>query len=188
MATEEPPPPPPLSQLHGVVIISLPPPDDPSKGKTITAFTLSDSAPLHQPPPPPPQQQPSRSPPSPERRRVLSSSARKALASVLGASFLVFSLWLCLFSEAPLELLGSGSEEEGRARDEARSFLLPLYPKTRGRVLREVGDIKLAATRDEDGMEGVRLAKQGSKMTVSPSSSSSSLLTLHPHYPPRHRH
>lgn len=103
-------------QLQGVVIISLPPPDDPSKGKTITAFTFSDSQsplPPALPPPPPP------------RRLRLRLSPRKAAAGMFVA-VVCASLWLCLFSEAPYQLLSSGKEEPDR-----QSFLLPLYPKNR---------------------------------------------------------
>ncbi|WOK91920.1 hypothetical protein Cni_G00611 [Canna indica] len=132
--TDRPPP-----QLHSVVIISLPPPDNPAKGKSITAFTLTDDA------PPPHRSLPARSSlPRAPRRSLL--SPKRAVIAALSASLLLFSLWVCLFSEAPLQLLGEPQEhEEDRKREEERSFLLPLYRKSGGRALREVGDVKLGS-------------------------------------------
>ncbi|XP_008813298.2 aspartyl protease APCB1 [Phoenix dactylifera] len=155
-------------QLQGVVIISLPPPDDPSKGKTITAFTLSDSPLPQSDPHPHPQPRgslPTRSPTPIPRRSLL--SPKKALATFLGASLLAFSLWACLFAEEPLQLLGE-NEEDGRRRNESRSFLFPLYSKSRGRVLREVMKVKFASLWTPDGVE-VRRAKQSNKLEASSS-------------------
>ncbi|XP_065045057.1 aspartyl protease APCB1-like [Musa acuminata AAA Group] len=160
--TERPPPP----QLHGVVIISLPPPDNPFKGKTITAFTLSDDA-----PPPPPHVPPAaRSPLARAARRSL-LSPRSAAATVLGASLLLFSLWICLFSEAPMQLLDEPSrEEDGRRQEEERSFLFPLYPKSGGRALREVGGVKLGSIS--------RKRKQSGKLETYASANSSTVLPI----------
>ncbi|RRT77832.1 hypothetical protein B296_00006868 [Ensete ventricosum] len=164
--TERPPPP----QLHGVVIITLPPPDNPFKGKTVTAFTLSDD-------PPPPPHAPlaaaaavARSPLARAARRSL-LSPRSAAAAVLGASLFLFSLWICLFSEAPLQLFdGPPLEEDGRRQEEERSFLLPLYPKSGGRALREVGDLKLGSIS--------RKRKQSGNMETYASANSSTVLPI----------
>jgi hypothetical protein len=149
-----PPAPPPAGehqpQLHGVVIITLPPPDQPSKGKTITAFTYSDDpgAPL-------PPQEPAMGYPVPpgarrRSRRALSPRRVAAMALVLGA--LAVAAYYCFYSDVAVQFLGMEQEEAQKERNETRSFLLPLYPKARqGRALREFGDVKLAAKRVDDG-------------------------------------
>ncbi|XP_042406392.1 aspartyl protease APCB1-like [Zingiber officinale] len=139
MEGERPSPPPP-PQLHGVIIISLPPPDDPSKGKTITAFTFSDDS-----PPPPPLPVPSvevRHSRARHGRRYFLSRRRVAVFA-LGAAFLLVSLWICLFSESPLQMV-NGTQEENDT-EEKRSFLFQLYPKSGRRSLRELGDVKLGS-------------------------------------------
>lgn len=57
-------------------------------------------------------------------------------------------------------------EEEGRPRQETRSFLLPLYAKSRGRELREVRDVKLTAMGVGDDSERVKQKRVRSEMTV----------------------
>ncbi|XP_020697213.1 aspartyl protease APCB1 [Dendrobium catenatum] len=119
-------------QLRGVVIISLPPPGDPSKGKTLTAFTISNNHDhLQQEPaaaaavttvPSYPESQS----PAAVRLSLLRLRAKRAVAAVLGLSLLLFSIWACLFIEAPVQLL-RGQEEDGRSR--YSSILLPLYSK-----------------------------------------------------------
>lgn len=48
-------------------------------------------------------------------------------------------------------------------KNETKSFLLQLYPKQRGRVLREIGDVKLAQVRvQEKNAVPVRSAPTGS--------------------------
>ncbi|RLN07804.1 hypothetical protein C2845_PM11G26120 [Panicum miliaceum] len=149
-----PPPPPPAwehqPQLHGVVIITLPPPDQPSKGKTITAFTYSDDPGA----PPPPQEPAMGYPVAPggrrRSRRALSARRVAAFALVLGA--LAVAAYYCFYSDVAVQFLGMEQEEAHKERNETRSFLLPLYPKARqGRALREFGDVKLAAKRVDDG-------------------------------------
>ncbi|XP_020586052.1 aspartyl protease APCB1 isoform X2 [Phalaenopsis equestris] len=118
-------------QLRGVVIISLPPPGDPNKGKTITAFTISDNHDHLQ------QQLGAATTVSPSaasqsaaavQTSLLPLRAKRAIAAVLGLSLLLLSLWACLFSELPVQLL-QGQEEDGRSR--YSSILLPLYSKSR---------------------------------------------------------
>ncbi|KAJ3694801.1 hypothetical protein LUZ60_000178 [Juncus effusus] len=136
----------PNSQLHGVVIITLPPADNPSKGKTITAFTLSDSSPSFTPPPftPPPQ-----APPVTLRPRYgFRVSPKKVFFAFMMVVFVGMSIYASLSSEFAIQILsGTELEEETREKNETRSFLFQLYPKARGRVLREVGDVKLAQTK-----------------------------------------
>jgi hypothetical protein len=141
----------PNSQLHGVVIISLPPSDDPSKGKTVTAFTLSDGDSAFTPPPPAsPTPSAFSQPLSPPRPSLF--SPKKVILYLLAAVFVAVSIYGCLYSELSYQLL-SGSVREEMRKNETKSFLLQLYPKQRGRVLRETGDVKLAQVRVQDGTE-----------------------------------
>ncbi|KAG0458324.1 hypothetical protein HPP92_023481 [Vanilla planifolia] len=114
-------------QLTGVVIISLPPGDDPSKGKTITAFTVSDDC-DHLPSSPPTAA--SSSAPSSaaviHRSRVSPKVKKNVAAAALSLSLIFFFIWSGLFAEAPVQLL-SGNEGDGRPR--RSSFVLPLYSK-----------------------------------------------------------
>ncbi|KAJ0981354.1 hypothetical protein J5N97_009609 [Dioscorea zingiberensis] len=163
---DDPPP-----QLHGVVIISLPPPDDPSKGKTITAFTLSDHQPLrhHNPlfnlPPSPPLPSP---PP-------LTLSPQRVIAIFFATSILIFSLWVCLFSDAPYQLL-RGGEEDGRRRNESSSFLFDLYPKLGNRTAGVRPDVKLGSSRigGGGGGGGGRMKNGKSSMLATSSSRNAS--------------
>ncbi|OEL35759.1 hypothetical protein BAE44_0003222 [Dichanthelium oligosanthes] len=156
MAPPPPPPPPPPAgeqqqpQLHGVVIISLPPPDQPSKGKTITAFTYSDDPAATPPPQEPAMGYAVGAEPRRRSRRRLSARRVAVMALVLGA--LAVAAYYCFYSDVAVQFLGMEQEEAQKERNETRSFLLPLYPKARqGRGLREFGDVKLAAKRVDDG-------------------------------------
>ncbi|XP_058078722.1 aspartyl protease APCB1 [Magnolia sinica] len=126
-------------QLTGVVIISLPPPDNPSLGKTITAFTLSD--PIYPPsdhappPPPPPPPLPSSPPPSSHADIAASSfvstfNTPRRVLTLLAAALLVLFLYQCLFSDTHFSL-HSSSENDNR-NDSVHSFLFDLYPKSVG--------------------------------------------------------
>ncbi|KAK2991408.1 hypothetical protein RJ640_010872 [Escallonia rubra] len=117
-------------QLKGVVIITLPPADNPSLGKTITAFTLSDST---QTPPnqthQAPQQQsqlPIQSPSNPQRhfswRRTLIGTPRNVLRLV-GISLIVLILWGSVSTSTRYELRNSDDDEK------PNSFIFPLFPK-----------------------------------------------------------
>ncbi|CAD6249619.1 unnamed protein product [Miscanthus lutarioriparius] len=167
------PPPPPAGeqqqpQLHGVVIITLPPSDQPSKGKTITAFTYTDDA----PPPEPVMGYPAATGVRRRPRRVLSTRRVAAAALVLGA--LAVAAYYCFYSDVAVQFLGMEQEEAQKERNETRSFLLPLFPKARqGRALREFGDVKLAARRVDDGgrkarnkMEVAKAAAAGTNSTA----------------------
>ncbi|KAL5208604.1 hypothetical protein ABZP36_033039 [Zizania latifolia] len=177
-----PPPPPPEApdppQLHGVVIISLPPPDQPSKGKTITAFTYTDdAAPLA--PTPPRALVPAAAAEARRSRRVF--SARRAAAMVLVLGALVVAAYYCFYSDVAVQFLGMEEEEAQKERNETKSFLLPLYPKARqGRKLREFGDVKLAARRvDDDGRrDGSRNAKNKLEVKKAARTNSTTLLPI----------
>lgn len=92
---------------------------------------------------------------------------------VLGAFAL--AAYYCFYSDVAVQFLGVEEEEVEKERNETRSFLLPLYPKTRqGRALREFGDIKLAAKKIDDGgvrkgvnkLEAKRATSAGTNSTV----------------------
>jgi hypothetical protein len=153
-----------------VVIITLPPPDQPSKGKTITAFTYSDD-----PGAPPPPQEPAMGYPvaaETRRRSRRRLSPRRVGAMVLVLGALAVAAYYCFYSDVAVQFLGM--EQEEAQRNETRSFLLPLYPKARqGRSLRESGDVKLAAKRVDDGgrkavskMEVKKAAAAGTNSTA----------------------
>ncbi|THG09304.1 hypothetical protein TEA_028539 [Camellia sinensis var. sinensis] len=130
-------------QLKGFVIITLPPADNPSLGKTITAFTLSDDSPQPQPqsqsqsqqphhqspPPPPPPLLPIQSPPNPQLpqfspRRSLFGTRRIRL-SLLGIFLIALILWRYSSPSTLYEELSSSNED----REKPTSFIFPLYPK-----------------------------------------------------------
>lgn len=128
-----------IPPVHGVVIITLPPPDNPSYGKTITAFTLSDSPPRQQPPPPPPSQHnqeeqlsiPHQDPNtgflhvSVERSFFFSP---KIVLGLLGGVLVALSFWSSLTQETRFEL----RDVEHDHKSSNTSFILPLYPKRGG--------------------------------------------------------
>ncbi|KAH0666629.1 hypothetical protein KY285_027835 [Solanum tuberosum] len=120
--------------IQGVVIITLPPPDNPSYGKTITAFTLSDS-PTHQ-------QQQQEEPPQQSQPHnqdlntgVLRASLERSfffrpiiVFGLLGISLIALSFWSSLTQETVFEL----RDVEHDHKSSNSSFILPLYPKRGG--------------------------------------------------------
>ncbi|XP_071702646.1 aspartyl protease APCB1 [Rutidosis leptorrhynchoides] len=121
------------SQLKGFVIITLPPADNPSLGKTITAFTISNSPPQqhHQPPQ-------SHLPISLHRSRIHFDRQRRRLSFTL-LSVLVIALLTFCFLQTPqnlFKLTSSGSltkvDQENDDNDDkkAKAFVFPLYPKS----------------------------------------------------------
>ncbi|KAH7851308.1 hypothetical protein Vadar_009613 [Vaccinium darrowii] len=131
-------------QLKGFVIITLPPADNPSLGKTITAFTLSDSPPT---PSQPNQSEsqlsqsqiPIRSPPNRERqfslRRSLFGNPRLTLG-LLGISLVALAFWASACSNTHFELRDSNDDRE------RSSFVFPLYRKLGTRQMSK-GDVQL---------------------------------------------
>ncbi|PKI70392.1 hypothetical protein CRG98_009272 [Punica granatum] len=140
MESDDRPPP-----LKGVVIITLPPPDNPSLGKTITAFTVSDPALpsiAHTPQthsPEPRNHLPVHLPHNPairfSLRRLLLGNPR-AILGFLGISLFAFILYSSVFSSALRELRGREDE------DGPRSFIFPLLPKS-GNGAVSGGDVEL---------------------------------------------
>ncbi|MCD9558802.1 hypothetical protein HAX54_016422 [Datura stramonium] len=126
--------------VQGVVIITLPPPNNPSLGKTITAFTLSDSPTHQQQQEPPPSQQsqprnqeqqysiPHQDPNtgflyvSLERSFFLGP---KMVLGFLGISLIALSFWSSLTQETLFELRDVDHDHNSSNS----SFILPLYPK-----------------------------------------------------------
>ena len=124
--------------IQGVVIITLPPPDNPSYGKTIKAFTLSDS-PTHQ------QQQEQEQEEEPPQQGqphnqdvnagVLHVSLERSfffrptiVFGLLGISLIALSFWSSLTQETLFEL----RDVEQDHKSSNSSFILPLYPKRGG--------------------------------------------------------
>ncbi|KAK8710480.1 hypothetical protein V6N13_145801 [Hibiscus sabdariffa] len=127
-----------LPQVTGVVIITLPPSDNPSYGKTITAFTLTNDDVL-------PQslrtQQPDQNlptthvvtspPPSPQNPQLgfpfsgLFSDNPRRLLGFLGISLFALLLYSSSFSNTFVELRNSNDSDD----EKPRSFIFPLYHK-----------------------------------------------------------
>jgi hypothetical protein len=119
--------------IKGVVIISLPPPDNPSLGKTITAFTFSNTPQyqtqthdqqnhrnIHQDAPLPPPNPPSQLSFSISRPFLVTP---RKLLGFLGISLFALVLYSSVSSQTLRE--SRGSEDDPRPT----SFLFPLYPK-----------------------------------------------------------
>ncbi|KAI3776415.1 hypothetical protein L1987_46196 [Smallanthus sonchifolius] len=118
-------------QLKAYVIITLPPTDNPSLGKTITAFTLTNlqNQPPQQPLLPPP---PSRLPISSDRTR--DTLIARPIWAVLGIAF--FALITLCSLQSPQSFLKFASLESSTEVDrnddddkKPNSFIFPLYPK-----------------------------------------------------------
>ncbi|KAF8399143.1 hypothetical protein HHK36_015008 [Tetracentron sinense] len=150
-------------QLKGVVIITLPPHDNPSMGKTITAFTLSDN-------PPSPFQQPEqdhipvrsfRSSPEPERRfsfRRFFFGSPRILLGFLGISILAIFLLNVVSSGTLLE---SRSSEDDR---EVNSFIFTLYPKLgSGETLERGVEFKLGRFSERSTVKTAAMINDGGK-------------------------
>ncbi|KAK4374635.1 hypothetical protein RND71_005312 [Anisodus tanguticus] len=119
--------------LQGVVIITLPSPDNPSLGKTITAFTLSNSPPQQQQrqEPPPQQTQPHNQDPNTNSFHVsleISFFFRpRIVLALLGISIIALSFWSSLTQETLFELRDVDDDHDHNSSNS--SFILPLYPK-----------------------------------------------------------
>ncbi|TYJ98986.1 aspartyl protease APCB1 isoform X2 [Cucumis melo var. makuwa] len=128
-------------KIKGVVVITLPPPDNPSLGKSITAFTLTDDFPeppgesvavdqeVQQPntdlltlPPNLPIQTPLSQRSIPLSRELFAGTPRK-LVAVLGIALVAVYLYASNFPETIQELRRSEKNDD----DRPSSFLFPLY-------------------------------------------------------------
>ncbi|KAJ4959678.1 hypothetical protein NE237_019588 [Protea cynaroides] len=166
-------------QITGVVKITLPPADNPSKGKTITVFTISDppSLPIQQQPQYQQQQQlQHESRFFTFRRRVLFSGSRIVLGFV-GITVLALLLWSSFYSETLLEL------REPQDDREVNSFLFTLYPKKAAQQLfYRDAEVKLGKFVDRDTLLriGSRLKQRQSNKLLSSSKSSTSTSSVDP--------
>lgn len=119
-------------QLKGVVIITLPPPDNPSLGKTITAFTLTDDSPPSYHTQQQQDQEEERHLPiqlQPPQNPQLEFSLPRLFPGFPGKLFLGISLfalvlYASVFSYTLEERFNSKDE-----REQKKSFILPLYHK-----------------------------------------------------------
>ncbi|XP_011097005.1 aspartyl protease APCB1 [Sesamum indicum] len=126
-------------RLTGVVIITLPPPDNPSFGKTITAFTLSDHHPQS-----PQLDQPQSAPQAGEAQTPLQvvpqnhgpqslfsfGSPRRTLLPVLGISLIALYICVSISQEAFFQLKDElGSEDDPQKNKSQHTFIFTLYQK-----------------------------------------------------------
>ncbi|XP_042002149.1 aspartyl protease APCB1-like [Salvia splendens] len=176
----------PSPQLTGIVIITLPPPDNPSFGKTITAFTLSDnhiSSTTSQSTPPPNDPSPSPSPPpppqqSPSRRQSPSSlgnfSHRRpsTILPILCICFIALYCWSSISQEEVLRLrddFDNDDDEDDHKNKSRTTFLFPLYRKPyRGNG--DLGDVELKLGRLRGLKDSAMRAPKINKKSVSAAS------------------
>lgn len=171
-------------QLTGIVIITLPPPDNPSLGKTITAFTLSDNqissttqsvlpVPADENPPPPPQNL-SRHQSLSSTRRSLSHRSPITILPILGISLIALYLWSSISQETFFQLRGRDDVENDDDHHKNKSqttFLFPLYQKPY-RGIGDLGDVELKlgrfrGSKELDGTIPSGKSKQKSVSTAS---------------------
>lgn len=139
-------------RVHSVVIITLPPSDDPSKGKTISAFTLTD----HEIQPEEENPNPSFQP-DPLHQNLwfsdLSMNSPRLVLCLLGLSLLAIAFYGSVFPNS-VQMFRVSSDESDRDRDrdrdrdddnnrrETTSFVFPVYHKLSAR--REIPERNLA--------------------------------------------
>ncbi|KAL9309082.1 Aspartyl protease APCB1 [Arabidopsis thaliana] len=133
-------------RVHSVVIITLPPSDDPSQGKTISAFTLTDhDYPLEIPPEdnPNPSFQPDplhRNQQSPLLFSDLSMNSPRLVLGLLGISLLAVAFYASVFPNS-VQMFRVSPDERNRDDDdnlrETTSFVFPVYHKLRAREFHE---------------------------------------------------
>lgn len=159
----------PSPHLTGIVIITLPPPDNPSLGKTITAFTLSD----HQRPTPglgQPQSVP-QSDGSPQNlgpqplnsfRSFIKNSPRIVLP-ILGISLMLLCLWVSVSQETIFQLRDEiGDHDDLQKNKSQHAFLFPLYRKP-SRGSGELGNFELKLGKPMS-FERLDVTKSGGKI------------------------
>ncbi|KAJ0229188.1 Aspartyl protease APCB1 [Hirschfeldia incana] len=122
-------------QAHTVVIITLPPSDDPSHGKTISAFTLTDD----------PHPNPTFQPDTPLHQTPdpglwlpdLSTGSPRLVLSFLAVSLLAVAFYTSVFPNT-VQMFRAYDErdrEEDSNRRETTSFVFPVYHKLGARAI-----------------------------------------------------
>lgn len=138
---------PPPQQAHAVVIITLPPSHDPSQGKTISAFTLTD----HPNPETSQPDHPLRQNPDPGLwlPDLSSAGSPRLVLSLLAISLLAVAFYASVFPNT-VQMFSAYDERGDRDRDEeadrreTTSFVFPVYHKLGAVAPRAVPDRKLA--------------------------------------------
>ncbi|CAH2036207.1 unnamed protein product [Thlaspi arvense] len=131
-------------RVHSVVIITLPPSDDPSQGKTISAFTLTD----HDYPPEihPEDERNPRFQPDPLHRNPdsglwfsdLSMSSPRLVLGLLGISLLAIAFYGSVFPDTvQMFRVSDERDRDENNRRETTSFVFPVYHKLRAREIPE---------------------------------------------------
>lgn len=132
-------------RVHGVVIITLPPSNDPSQGKTISAFTLTDHGhPLEIPPEEElnPSFQPDPLHQNPQFRlwfSDLSMSSPRLVLGLLGISLIAIALYGSVFSNSVqmFRVSDERNRDDDNSSRETTSFVFPVYHKLRVREFHE---------------------------------------------------
>ncbi|ESR54185.1 Aspartyl protease APCB1 [Citrus sinensis] len=163
MDSDESPSPPP--QLTGVVIITLPPPNNPSLGKTITAYTLTDNSPQSQQTrhrqqqehPLPPQLHPPQNSQFNFSLPMLFPGLPRKLFLFLAISIFALILYGSVFSYTLQDRYKSNNDDENK-----ESFVFPLYHKFGIReVSQRDAEFKLGRFVDLDGESVVASVNDG---------------------------
>ncbi|KAH9778620.1 Aspartyl protease APCB1 [Citrus sinensis] len=163
MDSDESPSPPP--QLTGVVIITLPPPNNPSLGKTITAYTLTDNSPQSQQThhqqqqehPLPAQLHPPQDSQFNFSLPMLFPVLPRKLFLFLAISIFALILYGSVFSYTLQHRYKSNNDDENK-----ESFVFPLYHKFGIReVLQRDAEFKLGRFVDLDGESVVASVNDG---------------------------
>lgn len=162
----------PSPQLTGVVIITLPPPDNPSLGKTITAYTLSND-----------DQTPTphvNSPPLDSQNRTFSAQnffykSSKSVFPILGISLIALYLWVSLSGETVFELRYEKGDDDRRENNGSQStFLFPLYQKN---LLGEV-ELKLGRFVGSESRPVLKTFEDGKSVSVASKIDASSVVPV----------
>ncbi|XP_057770538.1 aspartyl protease APCB1 [Salvia miltiorrhiza] len=173
----------PSPQLTGIVIITLPPPDNPSLGKTITAYTLSDnqisstSQSLHPPNDPSPSPPPQSSRQSLSSLRSFSHRSPRTILPILGIALIALYVWSSVSQEEFFRLRDhvenyDDDDDDDNQKNKSRStFILPLYRKPYGGNgdLPDV-ELKLGRIRALKEVDSAMRARKISKKSVSAAS------------------
>ncbi|CAF1929787.1 hypothetical protein Bca4012_072645 [Brassica carinata] len=140
-------------RAHAVVIITLPPSDDPSQGKTISAFTLTDH---HYPPETHPEDHPNPNfQPGPLHQNPdpglwlsdLSTGSPRLVLSLIAISLLAIAFYASVFPNTVqmFRVYDERDRDDEANRRETSSFVFPVYHKLGARA---IPDRKLAEVVD----------------------------------------